>query len=110
LIWNLRQANILQFVGNGKLQAFTRDNRIFCEARGQTSYANGKEYFWVELDQDGRFVFDDKKTPLKIEYGSLNSIQKEFILLNSSDAPWPETKFWLMSLDNFPTLVIDKGK
>ena len=65
---------------------------------------------FVELDSDGNFVLGDKTTHLTFQESTLETTPEKYIPLLKYDEDTHANKLWIMSLDNFPNIVIDKGE
>jgi len=92
-------------------QIFNVGNRIFYISMNyideySISFHHPKPLI-VEINQNGKFVVDESYNDITIEYESITEIPENFIILRHYK--YPDKRYWLMSLDNFPILVIDKG-
>lgn len=110
---DLRESGVVEFESPEmeKTQLFEKDGKLFYLAFGEktkdTSTKN-RHALIVEFNHDGEIVLDEGKTALKIEEAVLSETPDDFILLYNISSK--VKKFWMVSLDNFPTLVIDKGE
>jgi len=67
-------------------------------------------FMFIELDRKGNFVTGDNKTSFEIEESAISETPEKFLLLRKGASKEEDKKFWMLSLDNFPRLIFDKGE
>jgi hypothetical protein len=109
---SLISAGAPEMESNGPAQLFEKDGRLFYLAVGEPIKSRvGKEEhrtLVVPIGPGGEITSETQSLQMSIEYESLVSVPEEFILLR--DTGLQSGKLWILSLDDFPTLVIDKGE
>lgn len=104
----LEARGLTRFTCPGPDQFFKKNDRLYFVAAG--NYITGDyDSMILEMDLRGNILLGDTRSSLSIQNSTITNVPRQYLLFLKSVAGG-HGEFWMMSLDDFPNLIIDSGK